>query len=592
MLDPNHRSLFTTLLTPPPGMIFDSGLTTTYTLDPLSLLTVPLHLAWLASGEDRSLLLDGIRLLEALQRVSSNLTVYAQRGRMQAPSQAHALYGLLESAIVEVRAPRGGAFHPKVWVLRFVRPDSDEVLLRLAILSRNLTGDRSWDLALTLEGQPRGSYVAANRELGELIAKLPSFAAREVSPERTAQAEQLADELRRTPFQVPEPWETVAFHTFGIGKRTWTPPPSDDLAIISPFVTSGALKALMASSDNPMVLVSRPDQLAALDPAVRAGFRECLVLDEAAETEDGEDPGTRDDVGLHAKAYLARVGWYTHLFVGSANATDAALVAGKNVEVLAELGGRHTKTGRVEALLDKTDFRGVLTPFDPATPIPAQDPDRIAAEHALDEAQAALSDAMLSLRCTREGDDAWRLVMTATTNVVLGEVELLVWPLSLREERAVDGRALATGGSLDLGALSAADVTGLVGFVAACRGLTRRFALNLPVTGLPIERDAAILRRVVRNREGFLRYLRLLLGDLSGDLPFVGGDGTGSGRWERGGAGFESLLEDLVRAFAQDRERLEDVRRVVDRLRGEGDVVPTEFLEVWDIFTTAMEGAQ
>lgn len=34
-------------------------------------------------------------------------------------------------------------------------------------------------------------------------------------------------------------------------------------------------------------------------------------------------------------------------------------------------------------------------------------------------------------------------------------------------------------------------------------------------------------------------------------------------------------------------ERLEDVRRVVDRLRGDGseDVVPPEFLAVWDVFT-------
>lgn len=63
-------------------------------------------------------------------------------------------------------------------------------------------------------------------------------------------------------------------------------------------------------------------------------------------------------------------------------------------------------------------------------------------------------------------------------------------------------------GAVTLGVLDAADVTGLIGFELSCDGYERRFALNLKVQGLPDDRDAAILRRIVRNREGFLRYLR------------------------------------------------------------------------------------
>ena len=75
MLSPDDRSLVTTLLTPPCGMLLDAAIATTYTLDPVALLTVPLHLAWLASGEDKRLLGDGIRLFEALRRVGEKLTV-------------------------------------------------------------------------------------------------------------------------------------------------------------------------------------------------------------------------------------------------------------------------------------------------------------------------------------------------------------------------------------------------------------------------------------------------------------------------------------------------------------------------------------
>jgi len=54
MLDPNERSLLTSLLTPPLGMVFDQGLATTYSLDPLTLLGVPVHLAWMAARTTRT----------------------------------------------------------------------------------------------------------------------------------------------------------------------------------------------------------------------------------------------------------------------------------------------------------------------------------------------------------------------------------------------------------------------------------------------------------------------------------------------------------------------------------------------------------
>ena len=44
MLHPSDRSLYTDALTPPRGYIFDQAIGTTYTLDPITLLTIPVHL--------------------------------------------------------------------------------------------------------------------------------------------------------------------------------------------------------------------------------------------------------------------------------------------------------------------------------------------------------------------------------------------------------------------------------------------------------------------------------------------------------------------------------------------------------------------
>src|SRR5690625_4051052 len=86
MLDPNQRSLLTDALTPPAGMSFDCGLATTYSLHPDTLLTLPLHLAVLASDHDAGALRDPIPLLDSLRRVASRLAVFHEAGRISAPA--------------------------------------------------------------------------------------------------------------------------------------------------------------------------------------------------------------------------------------------------------------------------------------------------------------------------------------------------------------------------------------------------------------------------------------------------------------------------------------------------------------------------
>ena len=594
MLSPDARSLVTAMLTPPPGMVLDSALATTYTLDPLTLLTTPLHLAWLASGEDKSLLSDGIRLYEALRRISEKLTVFSDRGRIQAPSQAHPLYSLLEPMIVEVRAPGGGAFHPKLWVLRFVRPDNPaDVSIRLGVLSRNLTSDRSWDLSLVLEGRPSGRRIAANREIGEFIASLPSFAVTVVSPTRAETVTRLADELRNVRWELPAGCDEINFHVLGRSRRAWRAPPSRRLVVISPFVSKGALDALCETTETPVALVSRPQELASLGAETRARFERCLVLDEAAESEDGEDSSELDTLGLHAKALVLRSGWDTHLFVGSVNATDAAIRFGNNIEVWAELVGKSSRLGQIDDLLGKDGFGGVLTEFDPATPMLEADAEQLAAEKALELARASLVASKLSIRCLAQ-DDEWRLVLHTSAPVGLGGVTAAVWPLSVRSEQAVSGKGLVLGLEVDLGLFDAADITGMTGFSLFVGKHSARFALNLVLEGLPPDREGSLIRRIVQNREGFLRYLLLLLGDFSGGMGVAKGSGIAKGTWSLEGGGLPTLLEELVRTYARERQRLNEVKRTVERLQAdqrEGDVIPPEFLTLWSVFVEAMEAA-
>jgi hypothetical protein len=88
---------------------------------------------------------------------------------------------------------------------------------------------------------------------------------------------------------------------------------------------------------------------------------------------------------------------------------------------------------------------------------------------------------------------------------------LSVWPVTSRREQARDGLALASGADVDLGNHVLADVCGFLAFELEAETAERSvsFALNVPVHGLPADRDRAILRSVIQNADGFLRYLRL-----------------------------------------------------------------------------------
>ena len=118
MLSPNNRSVYTDALTPPAGYVLDTAVAATFSMDLTTLLSVPLQLVLQSTEDQNELMRDPISLYEALQRATERVFVFVQHGRIQAPRSDHLLYSLLEPMITEVNAPRGGAFHPKLWVLR------------------------------------------------------------------------------------------------------------------------------------------------------------------------------------------------------------------------------------------------------------------------------------------------------------------------------------------------------------------------------------------------------------------------------------------------------------------------------------------
>jgi len=598
MFDPDQRTLYTDILTPPEGYVLDEAVAATYSVDPTTLLEVPVHLAHLAHRVSRGEADPELAVYEGLRRAASKLTVFCEAGRIDAHGPKHLLYGLLEPVLVEVRAPKGGSFHPKFWILRFCDPSGDgERRIRLAVLSRNLTADRSWDLALQLEGPIGNRNSGPQRQLGELLAALPSFAMHDMDQQRQERIATLADELRRTQFELPDGIERWTAHVLGHGSTGLPLGRVEDLAVISPFCSDDALNWLADSvtyRERPALLVSRPEALGALKPETRARFRRCQILHEAAETEDGEDvEPQRRATGLHAKAIAADDGWDTRLFIGSANATNAALLSQHNVEVMIELCGRRSRLGRVDDLFGNEGLAALLTDFEPTDP-PAIDAERRAAEEALDEARRALTGAGMVVRCSKAGD-RWTLALAPQGAVpVPDRVTVRAWTLTIPREQGRDADDLRRGQPASLGEFDAASITGLIAFELAVADSdlpATAFALNLPLQGEPPEREGAVLKTLLRNHDAFLRYLLLLLSDPGAEAAGVAPLGTASQRgwcWQAAGV---PLLEELTRALSRDPGRLREIGRLVEQVRAaDARLLPPGFDAVWRKFEIALGG--
>lgn len=603
MLNPNSRSLYTSALTPPPGMIFDEAVATTFSMDPALLLEAPVYLALMAADGQTDP--DPLSVLEAIRRYSKRITVYVQRGRIQAPQIAkpNPLFGLLEEMVVEVTAPGGGVFHPKVWAIRFVspdqNPDQNNAMYRLVVLTRNMTTDQSWDLSLQLEGTIAGREIESNKPLAHFFKTLPDLATGKTETGRSEQALRFANELHRVQWELPDGFDELSFYLPGTKGFDWEPPVANRMAVISPFCSDEALRALTKKTKAADALISRPESLAALKKETLELFTQCLHLDDAAETEDGEEEEATEQplaTGLHAKVYLFETRYYsdyTHVIMGSANATNAALNASKNVEILVGLVGRKSRVGGIDELLGADGLGEYLVEFDTSKEAEI-DALRQAAEESVERARSRIAETALSIEC-RPGskDGLWALVLTGKIPSLEGIVSAIAWPITVTRDFAVNILDSDAHGGTRLGEFSASSVTGLIAFELKTNhpDVSARFVLNVPVTGVPEERNSAILQTVISNQEGFLRYLLLLLGDdkVSGLDP---GSGSGFAKCLARLADGEDipLLEELTRTYSRHPERLAEISGLVHDLSqgSQNAIIPKDFSDLWTVFESAI----
>ncbi|MCG5534019.1 phospholipase D family protein [Halorhodospira sp. 9621] len=592
MLSPDARQVATEVLRPPAGYTLDRTVLTSYSLDLEVVLALPLAVLAQSDRGVEELLEDPLLLLEALREASGRVQVFVDASGIALPRVQRELYAALEASVHPVRAPGQGVFHPKVWVARFTGEQDGRVLLRVAVASRNLTFDRSWDVALVSEAEPGAEAEPGSEPLAALVRDLPGLAVQPLARPLTEGQASLAEELGRTRFPAPEGFDgAINFHVLGLGGpggAPWRPvTEADRVLAVAPFVDRHGLHTLAASGSGSLALIGRDEALDALPEGTLAPWEDVQVLQETALEEPQEDTGRRP-AGLHAKLIAAERGGRAHWWVGSANLTHAAL-SGRNVEVLASLAGEAGSAeaehgvgiDRFRAGLDK-----LCTPYEPGE-APADG--EAEARRALERARDELLQADLAVHCEAYGSE-WRWRLAGELPEPEG-VAIDLWPVTLPLEQARTWPA-EPAWTLPLERLTAFVAFRLRGEEGAdpVTGVAK-----LPAHGLPEERMRRILRTVINTPERLLAFLRALLGGLDELMEGVGEgatadpDSLGRGRALEA----ETLLEDLLRTAARDPERLDVVRHVITDLMADEEgraVVPEQVRAIWRAVDEALQG--
>ena len=623
MLEPDGRAALTEQLRPPSGFQLAHAVATTFTLDLTTALSVPLAFAAHRVRESR----DPIAILDAVRRAAGKIDVFAQAGEVFEPRVASDLFALLEPMIHPAGAPRQNMlFHPKVWVVEYA--DGGARSYRMLCASRNLTNDRSWDLVVRLDGIATDEPIEQSAPLGAFVRALPAMSVQPLPEHRVARINELANAVARVDWERPNDVRSLRFHPYGIPGVT--PEPPHELfdgtrhGIISPFLSDEGIRRIIPPRSNSVAILARREQLDRLDSRTLEGI-EALVLDDATNDDDIAVERGRPDpesvsvttpppqaeplVGLHAKAYVLDRRSGSHLFVGSANATEAAF--GGNVEMLVEFEGPQPKLGVAAILGEESRLRALTIPFEPEgdAEIPADE----VADHALEKALRSLAARRYFAHVVagkgapeasrHDADDLeretdYRIKLSADGPVSVpsdmnARVTLLTRPANA---------GTVPGEPVVFERLALTDITPFVVIrITDGRGATASTVVAAALEGdIPGRQDAVIARQLA-DRAAFMRLLALLLALEGGDgmFQFDPSGALGAG-WAEDGSG---LFETLVRAIGVEHGGLADVRRIIEHVRaaesrrpeGAPSVLPDGFDELWEsvwaAYSTGSRGA-
>ncbi|UOQ44851.1 phospholipase D family protein [Halobacillus salinarum] len=584
MLKPDTDRLnYSDLLQPPAGYEVVFAVGTTYSLDLEALIGVPVALS-LSEEMDQTFQDDPIYMLEGLRQTKDHLAIFCEAGQIKVPQNGNSLFGLMEDCVFEVALENERSFHPKIWIIKY-QDQKQNVLYRLIVLSRNLTFDRSWDMALALEGERESEPDDRNQPL---IDFLKFLLPQTTDPIKHQQIQEMAEELPYIRFDsgdkhIPD----FHFHPLGINGYDWEDTGIFEtyhhLIIMSPFISEAIISKLKeyALTDATQVLITRRSELFKLTEDLLNFFDIYVLKDTIIE---GEGVVSEDDFynlsqlqDIHAKFYARSKYNQHHLYIGSANSSTNAFEG--NVEFLLQL--QYKKYGfKLIDLLD--DFFGeeeAENPFEKIDHLPEEKETETDLQDQLQKAIKSVCRTNAQGYVEKESED---YTIHLSFESIPEDVDFTIGPLLSKKKYQLEHKVI-------LDKLQLLEIGEFYVVKAQMGEEVMGRVIKIPTQGIPDEREQAIFRSIINNPVAFLQYVAFLLSDdflLAALEQMEQNNNKGFVDWNSSAGQYPILYENMLKAASRTPEKMEDILHVME-LINDDVVIPDQFFRLYETFNNA-----
>lgn len=589
----NNRVDYGELLIEDPAFELEQAVGMTYSLDMEALMGIPLCLGMrgeMTSGQRN----NPLYVLEAIRRTGKKLSIFCNVGCIKVPKSESRLFALLEDSIHEVRMPKSTYnFHPKLWILQYHNVNDGRTMIKVVVLSRNLTFDQSMDMAIEMIGYVGREVNPKNQPLADMLTFVSQF-----DSKKNAYNQLISNLKKVDKFDLLDCFEDYEFHPFGIygraengvkrvmakeHRKTAREMFRDCYAlfIISPFLSEGVIADLLddynSNADAGPVrrcLITRESSVTKriFNAFNRRDGDGIWVVDPVFSSNDALDDG--DTFGyvnrdVHAKVYYTEKYNEPHkLYIGSLNASLNAF--DHNVEFLLELQYKNYHSSYWSV---RDDF----IPNEESPFVPMAD---------FNEEFIEPEDAVVDFRLELYG------VIGAKVFEKDGRFDIEVY--ADNDYEGVTIRPFYV-------KIQTKSLTKITRFEdVALNSLSNMFVLSkdgaeclvrLEVEDMPSEeRDDAIFNEIISNKPMFMTYMRYLLDEDFYDSVSFGElviNGEGAGRCSEG-YGFTvepDVYEKMLKAAADYPERFDSMYEVVERL--DDNKIGEEFKQLLELFMKA-----
>ena len=588
----NNRVDYGKILIPPEGYELDFAVGTTYSLDLDAFIGICMSLG--LSADTESTLFDNpLFMLDVLHKTSDKIALFCEGGQINFPSKITQLYSLLENSVyqVSVKGPKTAypSFHPKFWLISYIN-DKGLKKYRIIVLSRNLTFDRSWDVVITLDGEKCDEITDKNKPVKDFITFLADdIRSKHIGKNKIKKIHELISELDFIQFKTEDKgFDDFDFIPLGIGDYSIENYPLFgkeqyyELFVMSPFLSSTTIAGLnerWRKSDVRPLLFTRKESISGYSLEDCGNFNVYCMRDEVVDGDTEEENRKQQDI--HAKLYMLRLNSKidTELYLGSMNCSHNAMNG--NIEFMIRLTCKrdYLNLKKLKQDLFCGDEDGAQNPFEKINvEIIKNDTEE---DENLDKIIKNICRSKASAYVEQYGDK-YNIFLDIKCK---GQpYPVMISPLFVNDEQPLSKNIVFSGLSLkNLSRFYKLSVKG--------KNKTVQRIIVIPTSGMPENRDDAVISSIVPDTKSFYAYVSFVLGD----NPVLGAmDAFRVLGNADGGANTinkivnAALYEKMLKVAATNPEKLNGIDYLMKAVSNDG-IIPEDFIKLYDTFQKAVK---